>query len=81
MNAKRKKLVSEPNYHTKKWFSETLLAVEMKKASIKMSKPIYVGLAILSLSKIKMYEYCYDDMKPKYGENIRLCYMDTDNAY
>ena len=50
----------------------------MKKTSIKMNKPIYLGLAILSLSKIQMYDYWYDDMKPKYGENIRLCYMGTD---
>ena len=44
-----------------------------------MNKPIYLGLAILSLSKIKMYEYWYDEMKPKYGDRIRLCYMDTDS--
>ena len=44
-----------------------------------MNKPIYLGLAILSLSKIKMCEYWHDDMKPKYDENVRLCYMDTDN--
>ena len=42
-------------------------------------KPIYLGLAILSLSKIRMYEYWYDDMKPKCGDNIKLCYMDTDS--
>ena len=44
---KRNKLVSEPNYHTKKWFSENLLAIEMKKTSVRMNKPIYLGLAIL----------------------------------
>ena len=60
---KRNKLVSEPNYHTAKWFSENLLAIEMKKAVIKANKPIYLGLAILALSKIRMYEYWYDDMK------------------
>ena len=49
---KRNKLVSEPNYHTTKWSSENLLAIEMKKTSFKMNKPIYLGLAILSLSKI-----------------------------
>ena len=51
----------------------------MKKTSVKMNKPIYLGLAILSLGKIKMYEYWYDEMKPKYGNRIRLCYMDTDS--
>ena len=76
---KRNKLVSEPNYHTTKWFSENLLATEMKKISVKMNKPIYLGLAILSLSKILMCDYWYNEMKPKYKDRIRLCYMDTDS--
>ena len=76
---KRNKLVSEPNYHTRKWFSKNLFSIEMKKTSIYMNKPIYLGLVILSLSKIKMYEYWYDEMKTKYGDRIRLCYMDTDS--
>ena len=76
-DTKRNKLVSEPNYHTTKWFSENLLAIEMKKTVIRANKPIYFGLAILSLSKIKIYEYWHDDMKPKYGDNVKLCYMDT----
>ena len=74
---KRKKLVSEPNYHTKKWFSECFSNRNEK--TVKMNKPIYLGLTILSLSKIKTYEYWYDEMKPKYGDRIRLCYMDTDS--
>ena len=79
-DTKRNKLVLEPNYQTTKWFSENLLAIEMKKRTvIKANKPIYLGLAILSLSKIRMYEYWYDDMKPKYGDRIRLCYMDMDS--
>ena len=76
---KRNKLVSEPNYHTTKWFSENLLPIEMKKTSVKMNKPIYLGLAILSLSKILMYDYWHNEMKPKYEDRIRLCYMDTDS--
>ena len=51
----------------------------MEKRTKKANKPIYLGLTILSLSKIRMYEYSYDDMKPIYGKNIRLCYMDTDS--
>ena len=78
-DTKRNKLVSEPNYHTTKWFLENLLAIEMKKTIIKTNKPKYLGLAMLSLSKIRMYEYWYDDMKPKYGDNIKLCYMDTNS--
>ena len=44
-----------------------------------MNKFIYLGLAILSLSKIKMYEYWYDEMKSKYKDRIKLCYMNTDS--
>ena len=49
---KRCQLVSEPNYHTTKRFSKDLVAVEMKKTEIKMNKPIYLGLAILDISKL-----------------------------
>ena len=44
-----------------------------------MNKPIYLGLSILEISKLLMYEFWYDYMKPKYGNNIKLCYMDTDS--
>ena len=76
---RRNKLVSEPNYHTTKWFSENLLAIEMKKTKAKMNKPLYLGLSILEISKTLMYEFWYDYMKPKYGDNVKLCYMDTDS--
>ena len=79
MIKKRNKLVSEPNYHITKWFSEILLVIEMKKTSVKMNKLIHLGLAILSLSKILMYDYWYNEMKPKYKDRIRLCYMDMDS--
>ena len=45
-------LVSEPNCHTTKFFTEYLLAIEMKKSQILMNKPVYLGLSILELSKI-----------------------------
>ena len=76
---RRNKLVSEPNYHTTKWFSENLLAIEMKKTKVKMNKPGYLGLSILEISKTLMHEFWYDYMKPKYGGNVKLCYMDTDS--
>ena len=76
---KRSKLVSEPNYHTINLISEDLSIIEMKKTKVKMNKPIYLGLSILEISKILMYEFWYDYMKPKYNDNVRLCYMDTDN--
>ena len=67
---KRSKLVSEPNYHTINLISEDLSIIEMKKT-------IYLGLSILEISKILMYEFWYDYMKPKYNDNVKLCYMDT----
>ena len=76
---RRNWLVSELNYHTTKWFSENLLAIEMKKTKVKMNKPIDLGLSILEISKILMYEFRYDYMKPKYGDNAKLCYIDTDS--
>ena len=75
---KRNKLVSEPNYHTTKRFSENLLAIEMKKTKVKMNKPVYLGMSILDISKTLMYEFWYDYVKPKYKEKAKLCYMDTD---
>ena len=51
----------------------------MKKAEVKMNKPIYLGLSVLKISKILMYEFWYDYMKPKYGDNVKLSYMDTDS--
>ena len=76
---RRNQLVSEPNYHTAKWFSENLLAIEMKKTKVKMNKPVCLGLSILEISKTLMYEYWYDYMKPRYGDNVKLCYMDIDS--
>ena len=76
---KRSKLVSEPNYHTINLISEDLSIIEMKKTKVKMNKPIYLGLSILEISKILMYEFWYDYIKPKDNDNFRLCYMDTDS--
>ena len=76
---KRNKLVSEPNYHTMNYISEDLSIIEMKRMKVKMNKPIYLGLSILDISKILMYEFWYDYMKPKYNDKVKLCYMDTDS--
>ena len=78
---RRNYLVSEPKYYTTKFFTENLLAIEMKKTKILMNKLVYLGRSILELSKILMYEFWYDHVKPKYGEKVKLCYMDTDILY
>ena len=53
--------------------------MEMKKTDVKMNKPIYLGQAVLDLSKTLMFEFWYDYLKPMYGDKIRLCYTDTDS--
>ena len=53
---RRNKLVSEPNYHSAKHFSENLLAIEMRKTKVIMNKSVYLGQAILDISKMLMYE-------------------------
>ena len=66
-----KQLVSGPNYHSHKNFSE--------KTRIKMTKPLHLGMSILDISKTLMYEFWYNYIKPKYGDRAKLCYTDTDS--
>ena len=63
---KRNMLASELSYHTTKYFSENLIAIEMKKTKVKMNKPIYVGMSILDISKTLMFEFWFGYIKPKY---------------
>ena len=51
----------------------------MKQTKVKMIKPVDLGFSILEISKTLMYEFWYHYMKPKYGDNVKLCYMDTDS--
>ena len=76
---RRNRLASEPNYHTTKYFSENLLAIQMKKTKVKMNKPVYLGMSILNISETLMYEFWYDYVKPNYQDKAKLCYMDTDS--
>ena len=61
-------LVTEPNYHIMKFFTETLLSKELKKNQIYMNKPAYLGLPVIELSKIVMYEFWYGEK-----ENCIMC--------
>ena len=76
---KRSKLASEPNYPATKHISKNLLVMEIEKRDVCMNKPVYLGRAILDISKTLMYEFWYEYIKPKYACNAKLCYMDTDS--
>ena len=76
---RRNYLVSKPNCHTTNFFTETLLAIEMRKTQTLMNKPVYFGLSILDLSKTVMHRFWIGYVKPKIGENAKLCYVDTDS--
>ena len=77
---RRKRLVSEPNYHShKKTFSEHLMAIEMKKIRLKMIKPLYLGMSKFNINKTLMYKFWYDYIGPKHGDKTELYYTDTDS--
>ena len=66
-------LTSESNYHTPKYFSQNLMAMEMNKL-------IYLGMSILDISKT-VCDFWYDYIKPKYQGKAKLCYMDSDSYF
>ena len=76
---RRNQLASEPNYHTPKYFSENLMAIEMKKTKVEMNKSIYLGMSVPDLSKTLMHEFWYDYINPKYQDRAKLCYIDTES--
>ena len=74
-----KKLAAKPNYNGRKIFSENLVSVHMKKTSLTMNKPVYLGMCILDLSKTLMFDFHYKYIKPKYGNKAKLLFTDTDS--
>ena len=73
------KNVMKPNFKSGTLLGPDLMGSEMGKVRVVMNKPVYLGQAILDLSKTIMYEFHYDYMIPKYGDRLKLCYMDTDS--
>ena len=74
-----KKLVAKPNFKSHKIFNENLVSVHLKKTSLLMNKPVYLGMCILDLSKTIMYDFHYNYIKPKYGVKAKLLFTDTDS--
>ena len=76
---KFKKLIAKPNFQSRKIFNENLISVHMKKTSLTMNKPVYLGMCILELSKTIMNDFHYNYIKQKYGDNAKLLFTDTDS--
>ncbi|KAJ8972418.1 hypothetical protein NQ317_011063 [Molorchus minor] len=75
-----KNLIASPNFDSRSIFSDTLMAIEMKKSRIVFDKPLYIGMAILDISKTCVYEFHYDYMLQKFPvEKFKLLYTDTDS--
>ena len=72
-------MVMRLNFKSGVLFGENLMGCEMGKIKVVMNKPVYLSQAILDLSKIVMYKFHYDYMIPKYGDRLKLCYMDMDS--
>jgi hypothetical protein len=73
------KLVSQPTYASMNDFGNNLVAVHRTKKVVVLDKPIYVGMSVLDLSKLLMYDFWYKNIKAKYQDKVQLCYTDTDS--
>ena len=73
------KWISKPNFITQKIFDSNLVAIHKIKTNLQFNKPAYVGMCILELSKVPMYEFLYYYIKFKYGNKSRLLFTDTDS--
>ena len=78
-NEKLRKIIAKPTFKRRVKFSDELSAIHVNKTKLTLNKPIYVGFSVLDLSKHLMYDWYYNKLKKKYGENCTLLYTDTDS--
>ncbi|KYN27932.1 hypothetical protein ALC57_02658 [Trachymyrmex cornetzi] len=72
-------IIAKPNFHSRSVFEENLIAVELLKLEVKFDKPIYMGMCILDISKVCLYEFHYEYMSPMFQDKCRIMYTDTDS--
>lgn len=71
------KLVNKTNFKCSTIYNENLCAIHLNSETHNFNKPIFVGLAVLEISKVLMYDFHYETMKKHYGVKFELLYMDT----
>ena len=71
--SQQKLQTSKPGFKRFQIFSEDLVGVEVIKPTVTLDRPIFVGATILDLSKVHMYDFWYNTLKPKY-QNLKLCF-------
>ena len=71
------KRTSKPSYMSHKIFNNDLVAIRKNKVTLTLNKPAYIGMCILELSKVLMYQFHYDYIKNKYRDNSTLLFTDT----
>ena len=76
---KLRKLIADPAYISHRIFNGGLAAIHSRKSRLKLNRPVYVGQAVLDLSKHLMYDFWYNDVKAQYGDKAQLLYTDTDS--
>ncbi|KYN08434.1 hypothetical protein ALC62_00583 [Cyphomyrmex costatus] len=72
-------MIAKPNFHSRSVFAKNLIAVELCKLEVKFDKPIYVGMCILDISKVCLYEFHHEYMVPMFNKNCKIMYTDTDS--
>ena len=73
------KLISKPNFVDRVIYTPNLVGIELLKTNLVLDKAIYVGMCILDISKVLMYDFHYDKMQKIFDGDLKLCYMDTDS--
>ena len=73
------KRVAKPNFERSQIVRDDLVIIQTKQPTLMLNKPVYVGFSVLELSKLLMFRFHYEKMLSKYGENIALCFTDTDS--
>ena len=72
-------LIARPNYRSSSYFGDDVVAIELTRTDITITKPIYVGLSVLDLSKIRLYRFHYEFMRQNLRDQCKVLYIDTDS--